>query len=92
MNQTSTLSFVVPVLPATGIAAGTARRAGPPVPRSAASRIMSRMMNATRGSITAVGTDGPRWYTTWPAGSSIRVTSRGSTTLPPLAHIAYAAT
>ena len=55
------------------MADGTARRADPPVPRSAASRIMSRTMNAIRGSITDCGTDGLRCSTVRPLASSMRV-------------------
>ena len=92
MNHTSTLSLVVPVLPAIGMLVGTMRRAGAPVPRSAASRIMSRTMNAMRGSITDCGTDAARWKSVLPLASSIRVTSRASTVLPRFAHTVYAAT
>ena len=62
------------------------------MPGWAATRIMSRMMKAMRGSITDRGMEGGRWYTVRPCASSIRVTRRGSTTLPRFAHTVYAAT
>jgi hypothetical protein len=72
--------------------AGTAFRAGVPVPRSTASRIMSRTMKAMRGSMLDCIVDGARCSTTRPPASSMRVTRRGSTALPRLAHTVYAAT
>src|SRR5688500_20322826 len=48
MNQTSVLSLVVPVLPATGSSGGTKRRTAPPGPRPTASRTLSRTGQDTR--------------------------------------------
>ena len=48
-NQTSVLSFVVPVFPAIGTLSGRKRRTAVAVPRSTTSRIMSRTMKARTG-------------------------------------------
>ena len=92
MNQTSALSLVVPVFPAMAMFGGTRRRAAAPVPRSAASRKMSRTMNATRGSITCRCSGTGAEYTRCPARSSMRVMYRGDTALPFVAKAEYAAT
>ena len=91
-NHTSVLSLVVPVFPATGMRAGTIVRSAVAVPRVTTSCSMSRMMNATRGSIAdrAGATCGVN--TVRPLRSSIRCTKRGSTATPPLSNAAYAAT
>ena len=86
MNQTSELSFVVPVLPAAGICAGSDRRTIVAVPRSITSRIISRTMKATFESSTAAASAGCAVHTVWPPRSSMRDMNCGCVTVPSAAN------
>ncbi len=81
-NQTSVLSSVVPVLPASWTLSGTLRRTALPVPRSTASRIIWSATYATAESIAGSRSCVPCPQSVRPIASCTRSTRRGSAARP----------